>query len=415
MALPSIMRKLFRNDGYGPLLKPEIIPFASDLASNGAEAATTEWVKSIPDVEIYLNPNGDDTNDGLSSSTAVKTFSKALELSRSFVANTVRLNVAPGTYNGGFTLKRSYPCVYVYLFGDVTINGQVLVYQNCLLFYTDESVGSVATLSVNATTFEFIQHSAFCAHSQGFVYVEANLNVSCGSSTVTYNNIVACLYGSVLLLNGNLTVSGFASHGISCWDNSTIKLNNVNFGNSGNISGVCVYITRGSVFVGDNITQTSIVKSGGFSVAGDSYLDATSFVAFGSVEVNACSVVRISTLSVSGAGNSLVEISHAAYINCGSLTITNTGTSAHAIGVYYNSSAVIRQYLKISGSYTGYITITASIGFFWLYSSATVVNNATGLRYAAGDLCKIQVDGGGANRLPGNAAGSVSQYYGIYR
>lgn len=48
MALPPLQRKLFRDNGYGPLLKPEIIPFTSDLTSDESDvAASTAWVRSF--------------------------------------------------------------------------------------------------------------------------------------------------------------------------------------------------------------------------------------------------------------------------------------------------------------------------------------------------------------------------------
>ena len=148
MALPSIMRKLFRNDGYGPLLKDEIIdrhisiqdwssthdypvytlvrgsdglPYWS-VAQSGPSTAgakdptaddgsywvyisTQQWVlDNIAPNTLYLDAvNGSDSNGGLTESDPLQTFAAAqakLTGLKSYANNSnyVRLVLLPGNY-----------------------------------------------------------------------------------------------------------------------------------------------------------------------------------------------------------------------------------------------------------------------------------------------------------------------------
>lgn len=62
------------------------------------EAALPAWYWSKPSVEIYVSPNGSDSNDGSSADKALQTTTAALAK----LAPGVRLNFATGTYDGGY-------------------------------------------------------------------------------------------------------------------------------------------------------------------------------------------------------------------------------------------------------------------------------------------------------------------------
>lgn len=56
-------------------------------------------IKPMQELRLYCDSvNGSDSNDGLTTSTAFKTFSKAVEVAKSVISNEVRINLAIGAY-----------------------------------------------------------------------------------------------------------------------------------------------------------------------------------------------------------------------------------------------------------------------------------------------------------------------------
>ena len=91
MALPAIFRRLFRDNGYSSLLKPEIIPFTTDASSNATNvAASTSWVRTA--TNGYIN--------GLSISGKTITYTKGNGTTGTLTTQDTTYSVATQSNNG---------------------------------------------------------------------------------------------------------------------------------------------------------------------------------------------------------------------------------------------------------------------------------------------------------------------------
>lgn len=69
--------------------------------SNGVLSVDIPKVEIVPELTIYVNGStGNDSNDGLSESTAVKTLQKAADIAAIATALEITIKIAPGTYEG---------------------------------------------------------------------------------------------------------------------------------------------------------------------------------------------------------------------------------------------------------------------------------------------------------------------------
>lgn len=411
MALPSIMRKLFRNDGYGPLLKPEIIPFTADLASNEADvAASTGWVKdAIALRTVYVNASsGSDSNDGLTQAHAVKSIAQALQIASGFFdsqAGLCELVVAGGTYTDNINLH--FRSILIRLTGNVTLNGFIDVVDSSVLYITGQYTLTVnATSSLNVNTGIYVHALSYLACDSTLVLNTSGLrfgiSVSSGyiyfgyAVTLSISNADYAIYSS---RNGHayfkekVTISGNSlKTGIH-----TIYLSSVYF-NSGVDETVAptsfsLYSTSKSfVIVHGNSTLRNTIH-----VTMESFLGFYDFTSLKLYRVGSANLIDAQYLS-------MVDVTSAN----GNITVSY-GTNTSGRG--FNATDGSRFYF-----YCNSIAFSGTIGInvYASYQSAidipsrvSLTGSVTGKRYSATYSSIIETGNRGANIIPGSTAGSA--------
>ena len=464
--LPPLQRKLFRNDGYGPLLKPEIIPFASDLASDdGSVAASTEWVKDLALAPVYLDQSGDDANDGMSAASAVRTFSKAVDIGKSLLQQGIRIVVSGGSYSD---LRKDidHTTVILDLQGAVTFSGDIYLFRNsvlyitgaytftatgdyradagsciyadcgswshngsiggvnssCLVFYCPVSITSNAktaslyasnccsircadTISINATDAVY----AIMLHSGSSLYLVDTLTIT---ATSVSNSVIDLSFNCSFICSADaqtLSISGSNNYSaIRCNDCSFISID-CGLTISKCISGAeSVAIFGGSVFLLAKPSKIYGGPSETITISGNSYVRFSPGVGNSidlepsTASTNICVLDSCSSLSVPKGWLKIIG---------------HSGGNACALSLNLNSEANLAGY-NVSGSFT-VVTSVMRNSFLNIPANANVINLATGTRYQARDAGCIEINGNsaGQGRLPGNSSGGTVEsakfsYYG---
>lgn len=363
MALPNIMRRLFRNDGYGPLLKPEIIPFVSDLASNAADAAaSTEWVKDIVVAPVYVDPAGSDTNDGMSSASAVKTFAKALEIASTLPSAggyDAYIIAASGNYTDSFSIGKSKRCLFE-LKGNISLTGNIFLFESSKLFITGNYTITITPSDVNK--------AAVSVENFSILYIIGNISISGGSCS----NFINASTNSYLFITGTVLANGSPTdYGFRLFENSKAYF-------------------FGAVTITDNSTIATIIITSVSSAHFLAHLNITS-----SSTSSVVSVSNNSSFFINGI--SIVSTSATIFISV-SYGLAYLYGQKYFAGVV--STAVIQ---AIHNGWVEYITPSSATG------------SVKGKRYNVNTGSVISVHGGGANAIPGTVAGTTtSASYGYY-
>lgn len=412
MALPSIMRKLFRNDGYGPLLKPEIIPFASDLASNAADVATsTEWVKTLVEGRMYVDSvNGDDGNDGFSPETPKKTINSALE------TNCLNLSIAAGTYNENLVLRG--PNAFS-LTGNVTLNGYLMVTDFSSLFLYCQNDADY-TLTINC---DVSGKRSLTVNNGSKCGIYAKIVISTGSSAnnsirvsnnsyceigyslsishlSTNEDVIQCLVSSFLILSDDVNISGSAANVLRMWNFSDFVCYGNFYADSCTPSGCGININ----------VNCSIYFGRSCEVKGSS---------FGLLLESNCTGVFVSDTftTIKNIGSGIVA---GVYRNSSLLFDVSSGKNIY-LESYNNTSSIcvecsVGSFVMFWGSGTYHfrgnynkVIQSANNGIVNISASAVLTGTATGKRYDVWNNSQIYVDGKGVNRIPGSTAGTVKQ------
>ena len=427
MGLPALFQKLFQNDGYGPKLKPSIVPFAASLASSSPDdVASASWVRSNYDaVPVFVDAaNGDDSNDGLALGTAVETIGRALEISFSHAGQNASLHIAAGTYAESISLSQKV--VSVTLLGNVTLNGYLdlisssfIVEESTYTFSVTCSAASVpnavlsafrnslllfncpvsVTVTSNITCISSYNASAICFTHE--------LNVSVTNS----GRVFGCHDSSMFFFAGAVTVTGSKpSYLIDCFATSSMY-----FGSSFTCSnGV---LTNTAVPIRCRYNST-ISFTGNTTIYGPTNVGCVYLI---QVYVNASISFSGSTTKLyfkPTSGTSLLYLYGNSYASLsGSVEMEFSGIR-DAIRAYSGSVVEIdATSLKLNGSIS-YSTVTVnSNSYMSIDSSTSISGTVTGARrYTVGPCALLNVDGAGANRIPGASAGYVNSgafgYYG---
>ena len=123
--------------------------------------ATQTWVSNKVDpFPIYVDPqNGNDTNDGLSQSTAVQHISQAIALANNRLGSPHTIYLAGATYTENVSIQISTPVVFS-LLGSVIISGTFYV-NNSSVYISESNYSLTVTLSSSATAIRVDNRSIF--------------------------------------------------------------------------------------------------------------------------------------------------------------------------------------------------------------------------------------------------------------
>lgn len=432
MSLPSIMRKLFRNDGYGPLLKPEIIPFASDLSSkDGSVAASTEWVKDLATASVYVSPAGDNANDGMSAGSAVQTIAKAVQIARTLPQDRIEIVVSGGSYSGDVDIPTTN--IILQLQGDVTISGIVRIYRTSSVL-----VYGAFDLSINGRL--IVEQSSFLG--------AFNLNIS-----VVYSGATSlAVTDSTFYSHANIAATGASADFVSFIGRSVVMVvNNATFTLTANGSitdcalaisessylrcqglftlngtsckdGVVITSASNAVFDGGHDIK-NILSGNCFSVEYKSFLGiGGSCSAYGYsylvMREGSCAEIyngaSLVANSVGGGDAFFSVLRHSTLTVLGSLTLSTT--VAKTCVAAYDSGYVLFQggNVSISGTW-GTIVSSGDNSVINIVPSVTFSGSPTGKRYNVSYGSIVNVNGSGANRIPGTTAGTAdSAHYAMY-
>jgi hypothetical protein len=335
-------QSLFQNNGAGPNLDSGIMPYALNLVSNSPDTVVSSaWVKSLGVASIYIAPNGDDSKDGLSSSAAVKTFSKALEIGTNISKNGFRIFVASGTYNDTLNLNsNSYTVplrVQLVLQGDVALTGGILCTNSEVVVRSENNLIVSAPSDSNGVSIynsKFVCYATvtiFAPENKTGLYVDLHSNVYFQKllSVDGGENFVNC--GISVFGSSALSVdAGCYVHGASFGDG--IRVEN---SSSMNVRAGTVSISPSAVYnAGLIVTQTSNF------IAND---DVSSKGGYNSVLVDAASsfIMRGGELYLYDAPTACLDVANAscAYLWVNKLTcLARTGGTDSFILTQFNST-----------------------------------------------------------------------------
>lgn len=516
MGLPVLLQKLFKSSGYGPELNDEIVsryisvqdwsssydyapatlargsdgllywsiaasgpgvsagaqdpvadaahaywssvPFATPSLGDVSNAvATTAWVRELGVAPVYLDPAGSDSNDGLSASSPVQTFTRAIAISGRIAhsgGSDGFIIAAAGSYTGNVAVD--WMRLHVRCSGAITINGSIsLNNQANLIFETSSAV----TLNGNAVLTK--QNVLSCTGAPswtqtGGISVSNSslffLPDSCTASVTRNSSIVVSVLDSSLCHFGSLTVtSNGGSQGIVVSQNAQITVGNLTVNATSVAAHAVSIVSASTLYVTGNMNvSTPNIASGQYSVdvANNATLivSGTATIAEDSSAgfiVNNNSTVRIvEDLTITNSSNnaipliiasrSFVDISRkititasgAIYrcllVSTGSglfsgnptslLDIKNTSSSGVTfMAEFSGSSWCLIQSLTLNGRVNNSSIALDRSSYLHLSSAGTVSGTVTvGKRFFVGTLSFLQVDGAGVNRIPGAQPGTIS-------
>ena len=397
------------------------------LGDDSSKAATTEWTRDLAVAPVYVSPSGSDSNDGLSATAAVQSFSRAVSIASSLPQSHNKIIVAGGTYADRIVITGL--SVEIVLTGNVTIeNSETII-----------SVNNASSVVINGGSY--------------------NLTLNNTNNSDNPISVIGSDFNSILRINSILSITSLnAANLFRCETASHIVVNRATTISAGTLSGAVFFIDYSSTF----FTKGKITFAGAtsvpylFSVTGNSFvyiqadIDASNILVVQGIVLNVSSILYIFT-------NVNVKIVHtitginvtdnSAVSNYGSVYLTKSGTARQvsivcenssyfssygylsialnstfeAIDIERNSCALLDGRLAINGSLTGGIN-SATIGCFTnscvvIPTRAQVSGTVTGSapRYVVAYNSTIHVDGAGENRIPGQNAGYVSpDTYALY-
>jgi hypothetical protein len=391
------------------------------LADDSSKAATTEWVRNLVAATIYLDgTNGNDANDGLSASDAVKTFSRALAMSvGSGTLHTIV--IAGGTYAIGEQLLERQS-LQLELSGNVVFTGSLRLDRGSFLIVKNGAGGSYS-LTINNNDSDrsiyILNQSTINIFTDIIINTTKNTAFSVeltsssylyfgGSVSIAHNSTKTCFnisFASLAYINNTIAITGGAGSLMYVGGGSTL-ISTFGIDGSGFDGGLEVDDSSLAYFRG----QFKVGSTSGFAVLlsmrSGLYIDATS-----SSEVDCAS---------GGAAIGLYTDS-TVYINVSSgvtLNIKSTsGTAQFGIAAENNSFVRIigSGTITFSGAYNE-VTRTAIFGKMEVGGSLTLNGSPSGYRYFITNNGQVLVYGAGINRIPGSTAGYCNpndqSYYG---
>ena len=417
MALPILMRRLFRNDGYGPLLKPEIIPFAAGLASGESdEAASTQWVRDLAAAPVYLSPSGSDSNDGMTPSTPVQTFAKAAQIAKNLPQDIVTLSVAAGTYTGNLDIRTQ--SLRIELGGSVTLNGTVNVEAGYVEVYGSGTLtiacsGTVyAVRLIGGSTIDFK-----CA-------VAVNAAVS--------GDVFICQYNCNLYFNSTLSITSDADGSAFYVSQSYCEFFDAVSISGTKVARIVLGLNNSGVVFDKGVSVTDIVTSEGIHIEGNSlcYLTtpsgSASAIRDGSSAYGTILVYSGSAMFFSGAGTCSIYHKGQSWGSCiiaqEGVVVVNSNLSLNSSACASFISSTNRSDVRLetgSCSFSGAATDgTVNCNFVSVLTimyGVTLSGSPTGPRYTVSWNSTIFTQSAGPNRIPGSVEGHpYPELFGLY-
>ena len=390
------------------------------LGDKSNKTATTEWVKNLVSSSVYVDASaGDDSNDGLTAGTAVKSISKGLDIISKLPSASnapIVLNIEAGTYTDDVDIENAL--LTIQLSGNVTINGFVGVHRAASVTIEAPSGDS---LTINTSG----EEECFAVYDESNAFINCNLVLQATST----DDVIVVSYNSVCFINGDLNIAGnsVSVAAVYVQTNCYLRVNGaVDIQGSNILKGVRAF---NSVFVNLNggLTESSGITAQAFDIGNSSRVSvAGNCVAYGSVNCVSCSSLSFDsydTLSFNRIGNSdLFNANFYSTIdinggNNGSQVTLNLGSQTAgrcfyvAVGSFFNFSPKTAAF---SGS-CGTVAFVLSRGILSIDGSASISGTVNGKRYDCLYYGYIYTGGAGANRIPGSTAGTVnSTTYGYY-
>lgn len=332
------------------------------LADKSVMGATTEWVKNLALAPVYLDPAGDDTNDGMSSASAVQTFAKALEIASALPSAggyDAYIIAASGNYTDSFSIGKSKRCLLEPK-GNISLTGNIILFESSKLFIAGNYTTTITPSDVSK--------AAVSVENFSILYIVGNISISGGSCS----NFINASTNSSLFITGTVSADGSPTdYGFRLFENSKAYF-------------------FGAVTITDNSTIATLVITSASSVQFYAHLDVTS-----ASTGNIISVSNGSSFFINGV--SIVSDSAAIFV------AVSYGL-AYLYGQKYFAGTVSTAVIQaIHNSWVEYISPSSATG------------SVTGKRYNVNTGAVISVHSGGANAIPGTIAGTAtSSSYGYY-
>ena len=438
-------------------------------------------MKDISTAAVYVSPDGDDSNSGMSAAESVKTFSRALAIAKNNKNNfdvSKTFYVTAGTYTENFLLSNI--SITVVLQGDVVFNGNIEMWNNTDFFLMGEhtftlngkfhcncstakieQVGWIQTGDLISATLGKIAFTCASFTLTGTVRAENDSKIYFGSLPVTISSLSTTFVTSVILVKNHSSIIFYSDITVTCNNNSHaievgldsyISTANVNVV-ANNLTGHIIYVYHSSIAIlNNNFVVTGTKCGGGIYCFYSSYIYILGTTTIPDINSSNSATIysNISSLIVLGnnttfygpiSGNT-IGCHHESRISCfKNMTITHKTSSSTFINMY-NGSIVVEGTLTmsapsgaatffsvnshafaniinltVSGSVSNYTVSVSDGSLFNLSNTGTVSGTITGgSRYRVTNGSVIDVNGAGANRIPGGSAGTVvantASYYG---
>jgi hypothetical protein len=410
-------------------------PYAKTMpALDSSDAvATTRWARqTLSGATLYVNgSSGSDTNDGLSSAKAVKTIGQALALAGSRFS-ACKIYIAASTYTENITISSAN--IEFALQGNIVISGSLTVQKSSVVVFNGShslrvTGGFASSLSqvefhVSSLTVESLLEIA----NSSYVYFGCTVSASNSSA----GDVIVLQTGSIASFASALSVSGTTISG------SAINISSRSYGNfSGKITCSVVAPNAGISVVDSacNIQAGIDIDSSNFPTTGLTIAQNSVCLIAGNSNIYGNNAVDVSYSSSmffragavyklygSGAGHSCLHVRSCAavFYADGSDVYFYSNTSCDCgVDVESNSHsiAVGSGVFGLFGTYTSSTVRCTLNGCFELSTDRTVNGGTvpTAKRYIVNTGGQIDVNGAGASRIPGNAAGTAdSASFGYY-
>ena len=415
------------NDSYwsSPLVK------TGSVLDNSDTSASTQWVKDATEYRaIYVDgTNGDDSNDGLTSETAVKTIGRGIQRAENRARWLKYIHIAGGTYTENIDVESF--CMRFFIQGNVTLNGWIRLSAKSSLTISDESTGH---------TFNISSGGNHCITLSNTSYFVSMVPLSLTSSGAAYALFISM--GSLCTLTNTLTInaSNTTTSVIAVYDRSELyATQSVTITGSSNahgmhLQGKSVSVLNQGITIGSGVSSSSAiaVEESYLSLAGTSTIYGGTGYTLDIFSNSRLNVANYSTLSVTktGSGGAALSVSSGSllYIQVASgRTVSfNAGSSATDI-LHIDFCGSLRVVgggtLSLNGTITG-STITCYENACVDIATGLTINGTVSKSSTSGSQAyrftvdlggQIQTHGGGANRLPGVTTGKeVTANFGKY-
>lgn len=348
------------------------------LADDSDKTATTEWVRDLATAPVYVDPAGSDSNDGLSSASAVATFGKALQIASSMYAGSATIIAAGGTYAGNVGISN--------VRASITFSGNVSVTGNFSV------AGASLILSASGSY-------SFNVSGQMTIGNSSSIYASCSSISATYLYVYS---GSSAVFDCQATFSATANAAIGLSSSSFCYFSSTCTASSSGNSGVSVANCSCLYFEG-NATVSSGASLDTILVSSSSAL----YLGIG----------RSLTISVASGGNGLSLNGSSSAMLRGDLTVNAPNGGSQCIFITEASSVEQgNNFVKITGAWGTVVRVLGNSYYYLNAGASTAGSTATGRRFYAEYGGQINVNGAGINRIPGDTPGSADSasyaYYG---